>query len=105
MYGRPRFFWISLATAVECGADPHQIADRHGVIPSTLAWWRTAARREVRGALPAMLSVIVRPAPAARTLHAWPHVELAVAGATPGVLVGAAVACVAVLARALERTC
>ena len=105
MHGRPRSFWIPLVAAVERGADLYQIAERHRVNPSTLAWWRTVIRREERAALPAMLPVVVHPAPVAEALPAGTHVDLLVAGATLRVPVGADVQYVAALARALERAC
>lgn len=43
---RSRSFWKRLVAEVERGSTIARIAERHGVRPKTLAWWRWTLRRE-----------------------------------------------------------
>jgi transposase-like protein len=106
MHGRPRSFWIPLVAAVERGANLHGVAERHGVNPSTLAWWRTVLRREQRAEVPALLPLVLDAAvPRDAAVSHDGTVEVLVDGATLRVAVGTDVQYVAALARALVRSC
>lgn len=102
-----REFWRRLSAAVDGGATIESTAQRHGVRPKTLAWWRWRLRREDQSRPEAKLLPIVLRAEATRE---------AVSGTTPIVIdvfnevalrvpVGSDVGYVAALVAAVRKTC
>ena len=57
-----RSFWERVVAEVEAGSRVATVAQRYGVNPGTLKWWRSRLRCEAarRPAEPALLPVVVR---------------------------------------------
>jgi transposase-like protein len=107
-----RAFWRRLSAAVDRGASIASTAQRHGVRPKTLTWWRWMLRREEKkrpGAKrrPAKLLPVVVRAEATRET-AWGTEPIAIAVGNEVALrvpVGSDVGYVAALVAAVRKTC
>lgn len=102
-----REFWRRLSAAVDDGATIESIAQRHGVRPKTLEWWRWRLRRDEKKRPQSKLLPIVLRAEVPRQV---------VASSTPIVIdicndvafrvpVGSDVGYVAELVAAVRKTC
>lgn len=107
-----RAFWRKLSGAVDRGDSIENTAQRYGVRPKTLAWWRWTLRRdEKKGPVakrrPATLLPVVVRADAMRET-AWATEPIAIAVCSDvafRVPVGTDVGYVAALVAAVRKTC
>lgn len=98
-----RDFWQRLSAAVDDGATIASIAQRYGVRPRTLAWWRWKLQRETKKRSQAkFLPVVIRPE---ATAGAEPIVIAVCNDVAFRVPVGSDVGYVAALVAAVRNTC
>lgn len=98
-----REFWKRLVREVEAGATIGAVAERRGVPPSTLSWWKWKLRSEAGliGVGPSLLPVVVREQPVVMANH---ELELELGDVRMRVTVGTDPHYVAALVGAL-RSC
>ena len=103
---RTRASWERLVAEAERTGSIARTAERHGVRPKTLAWWRWTLRRERETTTKEqqLLPVVFRAEPAATASSAEPiMIELRdVSGRVP---IGSDVSYVAALVAAVRTTC
>ena len=101
---RSRASWAQLVAEAERSGSLVRTAERHGVSPKRLAWWRWSLQRSPAPTSAKLLPVVVgsvRPAPS--SLVTW--LEIASGDVTVRVPAGTDVAYVAALIAALRSTC
>ena len=104
---RSRAFWKRLIAEVERGATIARTAERHGVRPKTLTWWRWRLRREDAAVPNARLLPVVFRAGPARAITSRPESVVIEArdDLSLRVLIGSDVSYVAALVAAIRTTC
>ena len=105
--GRSREFWKRLVGEVARGRTIAQTAERHGVNPKTLAWWRWTLRREREPVTNAQLLPVVFSAGSASAIasRAEPVVVDLRDDISLRVPIGSDVSYVAALVAAVRATC
>lgn len=101
-----RDFWRRLSAAVDDGATIASIAQRYGVRPKTLAWWRWTLRREGTSRSSAKLLPVVIRAEALEAVSRTKPIVIAVCNDVAfRVPVGSDVGYVAALVAAVRNKC
>jgi transposase-like protein len=102
---RSRASWEQLVAEVERSGSVARTAERHGVNPQRLSWWRWSLRREKGAGSARLLPVVVA------GLSTQPHapsvawLEIAVGGVAIRVPIGSDAGYVAALVAAIRTTC
>jgi transposase-like protein len=103
---RSRAFWKRLVAEVARGSTVARTAERHGVRPKTLAWWRWTLRREDTTATNAqLLPVVFSAGPGPGSSTAIEAIAIEVNDVSFRVPVGSDVSYVAALVAAVRATC
>lgn len=103
---RSRAFWKRLVAEVARGSTIARTAERHGVKPKTLAWWRWTLRREDATVTNAqLLPVVFSAGPSSGSSPAVEAIAIEVHDVSFRVPVGSDVSYVAALVAAVRATC
>jgi transposase-like protein len=104
---RSREFWKRLVAEVERGRTIARTAERHGVKPKTLAWWRWTLRREdARVTNAQVLPVVFSAGSAPAIVTSTEPIAIALPGdVSIRVPIGSDVSFVAALVAAVRATC
>ena len=107
-----RAFWRRLSAAVDRGATIASTAQRYGVRPKTLAWWRWMLRREEKKKRPGkrrpakLLPIVVRAEAVRETVCSTESIAISVCNDVAlRVPVGSDVGYVAALVAAVRKSC
>jgi hypothetical protein len=101
---RSRASWQQLVAEAERCGSVARTAERHGVNPQRLSWWRWTLRREEREAGSASLLPVVIAGPPAHPSFVG-CLEIVVGGVAVRVPIGSDASYVATLVAALRTTC
>ena len=101
---RSRAYWEQLVAAAERSGSIARTAERHGVNPQRLSWWRWALRRKEKGTGSArLLPVVITDTKPQASSVTW--LELAIEGVAIRVPVGTDAGYIATLVAAIRTTC
>jgi len=102
---RSRGSWEQLVAEAERSGSVARTAERHGVSPQRLSWWRWALRREKGTSSARLLPVVVAGASAHAHAPSVAWLEIVVEGVAIRVPIGSDAGYVAAVIAAIRATC